>query len=313
MDRKVGGTTIVAALLLLIGAVLLMTQWPARRGGAMALSSPLYLVTEIALYLGLLLLLDRGLTKWGYAVGAACALGLRLGMGFAAAGLDYLRAGDPFDARLFPAVFSLPRVVIAFGTTAAVLVLLRDLLPQRRRPAAGPAARPAQAPAHAAKSEREPRLAFSAERAAGGSPRRSAEVMVLDERPPLAASAPAPASRSEPVFEGQLELPLSALLRDAPEQVAVAEGQAGIVARLPMTLIGPQLAQGRVAVPLGVLVECVPLGTVDVSGLDLETEVALPLDLVVAALPAGTLDPGPPAPPAWQCDLESEEALFSAA
>jgi len=311
MNRQVGATTVMAALLLTVGAVLLSTQWPIPQAQAMALASPLYLAAEIGLYLVFLVILDRGLTAAGYAAGAFGALGIRMIIGFSAAGLDYLRVGGYFDTHLYPAIFSLARVAIGVTTAAGILVLLRDLLPQRRRPA--PAA-PARAAAKPAAAEPAPKLAFEAPVSDAGPPERPSEIILLDPQP---GPSPAPADEpvSDQVLEGEIGLPLSVLLRDAPEGVRPAQGHEEAVARIPMSLIGTQLAEACVSLPAALLAECAPQGALDISGLDdSQTDVPLPLEAVVEALPQGALDRGAPRPPAWQCELdETEEALFTAA
>jgi hypothetical protein len=311
MNRQVGATTVLAALLLMIGAVLLITQWPTHHARAMALSSPLFLVAELGVYLLLLVVLDRGLTALGYALGAVGALGMRIGLGFAAAGVNYLRSGGPYDAHLYPSIFSVAQVAVAAVTAGTVLTLLRDLLPQRRRPA--PAARSQQAPgaARPGKPELASRLAFEVKpppRPRSTPAARAADGPAPEREPTLARVA-------EPVrvFEGELELPLSALLRDAPEPLRSAQGCENVKVRLPLSLIGPQLAAARVAVTVGALCELAPEGTLDISNLDPAAEIVLPLEAIVPALPPDTLDLGPPSPPGWLVSLETEETLFCSA
>jgi hypothetical protein len=304
MNRQVGATTILATLLLLVGAVLLSSQWPTTEAGARALASPVYLVAEIALYLVFLVILDRGLSAAGYALGAFGALGIRLAIGFAAAAEEYFRGGGPYDAHLYPAIFSLPRVVLAVTTAVAILMLLRECLPQSGKTAA-----------KAAKPKQAPKFAFEVEAASGLSDRRPSKVIIVDQtvgaaQRPTVAAAPEP----ERTFEGFVELPLGVLLRDAPKPIQLAEGRESTLVRIPLGLIGPQLAEGRVALTAGWLKEVSPEGALDISQADAETEVTLPLDEVVGALPPGALDLGPPSPPAWLRELdETEEALFCAA
>jgi len=195
MNRQVGATTILATLLLLVGAVLLSSQWPTTEAGARALASPVYLVAEIALYLVFLVILDRGLSAAGYALGAFGALGIRLAIGFAAAAEEYFRGGGPYDAHLYPAIFSLPRVVLAVTTAVAILMLLRECLPQSGKTAA-----------KAAKPKQAPKFAFEVEAASGLSDRRPSKVIIVDQtvgaaQRPTVAAAPEP----ERTFEGFVE------------------------------------------------------------------------------------------------------------
>lgn len=304
MKREVGATTVLAALLLVVGAILLSCQWPIERGQALALSHPLYLIAELGLYLVLLMAIDRGLVAAGYLLGGVGALGTRIAIGFASAGFEYWQVGGPYDVLLYPAIFSLPRVAIAMLAAGVALMLLRDVLPQRPRPAPRPQAQSAQGEAAPA-----PKLAFDSGPLPESKTERPSEIMFIDQKPP-----PLPTEPPEPRFEGEVELPLSLLLRDAPEGLEPAQGRADAVVQIPVALIGPQLKEGRVVLSAAQLEELAPRGALASGELDPETEVPLPLDAIVPALPPGTLDLGPPLPPSWQCELEeeSEEALFSA-
>jgi len=311
MKKQASVTGIAAAVLMAAGGILLSAHLSAVRG-LPAIEQRSALPIELAFYLLVMVVVGRRYSLQGYLLGIGCMLGMRLLIDTAAVAWLLLQQ-HASAVVIADHVFSSTPVWVGSAVMAALsLSPLAGLLPERAR------------------ADRRARLMAEVEQNRRQQTAPAASPVVEQVRPEPALYVPAGEQTPKaPVaprhldrrvmrqVEGWVEIPTQAIVAQLPESLLGKEAANGGVARVPLSVVLPELPEGRVRVRLTEVIDCLPEGCLrpDLGVFGSEApEIDLPLEVIVPQLPEEVLEVEAARPPVWlKVDPELERTLFVSA
>jgi len=296
------------------GAVLCMQISNMKLTVGWGISAPMLWALEAAIFGGAVYVWRRGVSFFGWLLGIAALLVVRVAVTSSAGlGLALMRESANVGAMIQETTAVVPRLCAAVFALM-VCYPLRVMLPLRQ----------------VKSDERRRRFADDAGRSARNEEgNRGLLIVTVKDRAAGAAEARAKGEVRTPAFgttsslmiEGEIELPLSTVLALLPDDLVTDRALAltdSQTVTIPLSVIHPQLKEAQVVFSVADLrawlSPLVRKAIVPPSDSDIETEnglVSLPLELIVPQLLPEALQLPPPAPPAWAELQESERVVFA--